>query len=267
MAVIYKTRMLVDIYKMAFAGYTQKYMAKKLGITTGGFSLWIKKKSSVRYALRMGRKDRSETEEGTFSEYIRGRLSKKMQKYWDYICAYEKTQNGYVKIKMMLDDKGERVKQKLLVFSLVYTGFDLSKALKRVAIDRRVFNRWKENDMRFVSLLHEVEQVQKDFYESALVKLVKSGDSPAIRFVNRTKNKDRGYTETSEVNVTHGGAIGVMPLPVGELNLSPGCKRELLAAVKAYNRRKRIASVVSDGISQNLLASGGNTSIVEAKTV
>jgi hypothetical protein len=261
---IYRTKFLVDIYRLSYRGFTQKYIAKQIGVSPAGFSLWIKNKASVRYAIRKGRRDRKNTNEGTFSEYIRGRLSPKMQSYWDFICAHEKSRSGYAKIKLLLENKGEKIKQKLLVYSLIYTGFDLSKALKRVAVSRRTFNRWKETDFRFTGLLHEVEEIQKDFYENALVNLVKSGDSPAIRFVNRTKNKDRGYTESTEVNVTHGGSIGVMPLPLGDLKLSPACKRELLAAVRDYNQRKKLNSAA---IPNNLLASGNDTSIIEAKRV
>lgn len=235
---IYKHRFAVDIFAMAREGASDKVIAKQLGVGAPTLSNWKKKHPSVRYAFKKARKERKANENTDWQAYVRGRLSKKLVPLWDKIVTFEREQNGYSRIEALLEGKGKRTRQQLLVYALLQTGFNLSKALRKVAISRRTFDEWRENDPEFIDLVGEIELVKKDFFEEGLVRLIRSGDSPATIFANRTVNRDRGYGESTEVKLS--GNIGFIPVPIHELDLPLEVQRAILEAI---NNRKDTKSL------------------------
>lgn len=60
----------------------------------------------------------------------------------------------------------------------------------------------------------EAEEDINDLAETMLVKNIKAGDNSAIIFRLKTRAKDRGYVERSEVTGAGGGAVQIAPLVV-----------------------------------------------------
>ena len=235
---LFKTRFLIDIYELALAGASDKTIAKHLGVSTAGFCGWKQEKKLVRYALKKAMKKRAVNEDTDWRGYIRGKLPPKIQDVWDKITEFEQESNGYTKIESLLNGKGRHVRQQLLVYAMLYTGFNTSKALRKVAISRSEFNKWKENDPEFMELLDEIKFIQKDFFEEGLIKLVRRGDSPAIIHVAKTFNRDRGYGEHTELRVS--GNIGFIPIPIHELDLPVEVQRILLEALREKEKMKAL---------------------------
>lgn len=237
---LYRPRYAVDVYRLAREGVNDKTIAKEFGLSGPGFSGWKKNYAAVRYALYRARRDRVEAEKMDWTEYVRGRLPPRLQKTWDKLMEFDKEASGYSQAEKLLQGKSTRMRQQLLVFSILSCGFNLSKALQKVRVSRQVFRTWMEEDPEFTELLHEVQEVKKDFFEEGLVRLIKSGDSPATIFANRTINRDRGYAEMME----HHHTVGFAPIPVAELDLPPETLRVLLEAL----RRKQLPETNSPAL-------------------
>lgn len=242
MMVTFKSKFLIDIYRLTLRGYNLKYISKKIGVTQAAISQWKRKHPGVDYALELAEKDRKEIEDGSFGDYLRGKLSPGMQKYWDRMNAYERQKTGYAKIQTLLKDKGTRFKQKMVIYSLIACGFNKSKALRRCGVGWMTFKRWQEHDPYFAELLMEVKENLKDFYESALIKLVKSGDSPATIYANRVYNRDRGYGEKTQIESTVN--VNVATIPIAELDLPVEVKRVILEAMEEHRKRKQVQSAI-----------------------
>jgi hypothetical protein len=231
---MFKHKFAVDIYAMAREGCSDKVIAKQLGVGAPTLCGWKKKHASVRYAFKKARKERKINENTDWQAYIRGRLSPKLLKLWDKITMFDHDENGYAQIEAMLESRGKRTRQQLLIYAFLQSGFNISKALRKVAIPQSTFDNWRENDPEFIELLGEVKLAKKDFFEEALIRLVRSGDSPATILANKTLNKDRGYGEHTEVHVS--GNVGFLPIPIHELDLPLEVQRMILEAL--HNREK-----------------------------
>ncbi len=94
-------------------------------------------------------------------------------------------------------------------------GTNISAACKAFHIVRKTFYEWYENDPEFKEAIDEAKDEIKDFGESQLLTLMKGipktdkngqlerwierPDTAAVIFFNKTRNKDRGYVERTEV--------------------------------------------------------------------
>lgn len=238
----YTSKSVVDIYRYARTGLNDKGIAKKLGISGPAFVLWQKKKASVRYALACGRKEWKKERELNWVEYVKGKLSPKQLKTWNTLTKYTSELNGYAKAKELLKGKSNKVRQELLIYALLTSGFSLSKALKTCGIERKTFLFWVENDPDFTDLINEVSEIQKDFFEESLMRLIRSGDSPATIFAARTKLRNRGYGEKVEVEHQHIHTHAVLPL--GQLNLPVEMLRTLAEAVETREKKALNAAAI-----------------------
>jgi len=243
----FKEKFIIDIYSMARDGMSEVVMSKKLGITRPCFTQWRNKHKSVRYALKKAKEDRRKGTNLNWTEYVSRQLPTRLQSIWSKITEYGCDATGYGKVEKLLSKETHRVRQELLVYAILISGFSLSKALKKVAIPRGTFVHWAETDPDFVELLTEVEEIKKDFFEEGLIKLIKAGDSPATIHGNKTLNRDRGYGEVIEQRIS--GMVGIASLPIGELNLPPEILRAILQAVEAReNKQKTLPSGVDNVI-------------------
>lgn len=230
----YRTKYIVDIYAMAREGTNEKTIAKTLGVSQAGFIGWKRRRKLVRYALRKAKKDRENTDKLSFSEYVAGKLPARLKPTWEKLTEYSNETNGYVKAQHLLKEKSTKTRQEILIYAILISGFNVSKALRKVSIPQSTYMGWLENDPDFVELIREVEYMKKDFFEEGLLKLIKAGDSPATIFANRTKNRDRGYGEVVENRLN--ATLDVRTLPICQLNLPPETLRVLLDAMKEHDR-------------------------------
>ena len=85
----------------------------------------------------------------------------------------------------------------------------ISDACKSVGVSRATYYDYYKNDEVFKSSVDEIEGVVVDYVEGKLFKLIDKGDVAATLFFMKTKGKERGYTEKSEI--THNVNIPQLP--------------------------------------------------------
>lgn len=80
----------------------------------------------------------------------------------------------------------------------------VTMAAKKVGIDRTTYYFWCNTDPEFKAACEEAIEMQKDFAESQLMKLIRDGDAGSIKFYLQTKGRDRGYGDKVEVTGADG---------------------------------------------------------------
>lgn len=80
--------------------------------------------------------------------------------------------------------------------------FNKTDACKAVKVNRSTVWRWVQDDPEFAELVREIEESMLDTAESELMKLVRSGDFKAVRFLLQTKGRRRGYGEKLQIEQT-----------------------------------------------------------------
>ncbi len=92
---------------------------------------------------------------------------------------------------------------KQFIQTFINCDFNISKACEVMSISRQTVYNWIDKVDGFSDLLIESEEQAIDTAESALMEKIKEGDIRAIIFFLRTKGKKRGYTEKSEIDLSH----------------------------------------------------------------
>ena len=64
---------------------------------------------------------------------------------------------------------------------------------------RQSYYNWMENDPAFAEEVEAIRQEQIDTVESALLNKIEGGDTTAVIFYLKTKGKERGYSERTEL--------------------------------------------------------------------
>lgn len=77
----------------------------------------------------------------------------------------------------------------------------VTTACKTVGVSRETYYRYLKEDDEFKQAVEDIEAVALDFAESQLHKQIMSGSVPATIFYLKTKGKNRGYIERSEIGV------------------------------------------------------------------
>lgn len=95
----------------------------------------------------------------------------------------------------------------------------VATSCKHAGISRQLFYDWCKNDPEFAERVSDVEELQKDFGEAALLKRIKEGDSKMIRFYAETRLKDRGYTKKHELDIKHVDDLDLSALTNDELQV------------------------------------------------
>lgn len=80
----------------------------------------------------------------------------------------------------------------------------VTMAAKKAGIDRTTYYYWCNSDPEFKAACEEAIEMQKDFAESQLMKLIRDGDAGSIKFYLQTKGRDRGYGDKIEVTGADG---------------------------------------------------------------
>jgi hypothetical protein len=210
----------VKAHILAKEGLRGKRLSSALGMSFPTFKKLKKKNSAFADAINSARAGESTVKAETFLDYIYERLPPKVKSYWDKISRWEKEENGILKIEALLAEGGMLVRMHIFMHALVSNHFNVSLACKCANISLNTLDKWVKNYPEFTMLMKHVQTFKKDFFESALVKLVGEGDSPAVIFANKTYNRDRGYNDRQEVKIeqtieqTHLVDIGVLNLPL-----------------------------------------------------
>lgn len=79
---------------------------------------------------------------------------------------------------------------------------NISQTCKAIGINRKTFYRWKEKNIAFTNEIDEINQGFYDDVESIIhEKIFKSKDTAMIIYFAKTKLKERGYSDKSEINL------------------------------------------------------------------
>lgn len=85
----------------------------------------------------------------------------------------------------------------------------ISQATKAMGIDRTTPYRWMREDEDFKDRVDEVQNVVLDFAEGRLYELVQDKNPTAVIFLLKTKGKNRGYVERTEITGMDGNGLDV----------------------------------------------------------
>ena len=75
----------------------------------------------------------------------------------------------------------------------------VTSACKSVGISRETHYRWTREDDQYKKRVLELENVALDYAETQLHKQIKGGNTSATIFYLKTKGKNRGYVERTEI--------------------------------------------------------------------
>ncbi len=75
----------------------------------------------------------------------------------------------------------------------------IAPACRAIAMTRQSYYNWMENDPAFAEEVEAIRQEQIDTVESALLNKIEDGDTTAVIFYLKTKGKERGYSERTEL--------------------------------------------------------------------
>lgn len=95
-------------------------------------------------------------------------------------------------------------KQKSFLKALAASAGNISRACRLVGIDRTNYYKWRKNE-EFKEAAHDVIEEVIDFAESSLIQQIKEKNTAATIFFLKTRAKDRGYTEKTEIE--HSGQV------------------------------------------------------------
>jgi hypothetical protein len=76
----------------------------------------------------------------------------------------------------------------------------VTSACKLADIARTTFYKWYNEDPEFRQSIDDIENIALDFAESKLHQLIKDGNPTATIFYLKTKGKNRGYVERTEIS-------------------------------------------------------------------
>lgn len=226
-------QVLIKVYELAKSGSTDSEIVKVLGIDHRVWNNWLRKKENLQMMLDEGRKSHEENMEGNIKDYVYKKLSPRARKAWDDIVEFHKFDDDEG-IARTLISFGKNIRQQLFINALIKFDFNTSEACSFVNISDQTYRQWVKNDPDFAALTQEMLVHKGNLFESALIKLVRNGDSAATIFANKTFNRNRGYGDKTSLTVNgeveHKHSIEDLDLPV-EL------RRQVLEAI----RTKRMA--------------------------
>ncbi len=218
-------RFYLQVYQLTKLGKTNKEVAEAIGVDEHTLKKWKAHRPALAEAFDEGMK-RSEQ---TFADYVFDRLPPKLQETWQQLQRFEENPNALKKITSLMANQGIRARQHLFIQALISKNFNASKAISSLGMSYGVLMQWARNDPNFSDLLNEIEWHRKNFYEDSLFELVKEKNPAATIFVNKTKNKDRGYG--AKLEVEHSGSIEHQHrqvLDLDKLNLPFDLRKQLL---------------------------------------
>jgi hypothetical protein len=258
----WKDEFYVTVYELARDGVSETQMAKSLGVSTTCLRRWKKSKPALGDAIERGRVvGGGMSPTAGFHEYIFQKLPPHLAELYNEIEAVESEPNGIQRVEAMLVHQGKRARQHLFLHALVTSNFNVSRACSTVNISRKTFESWVTSEPDFQELIQEMDFHKKNYFESALVALVARGDSSATIFVNKTINRDRGYNEKLDVNVSgnieHQHSHSVISMK--ELSLPLEVRRIILAALR--EKKGEIAN--ANGNHRRLENIPGETTLIQ----
>lgn len=198
----FKLDYIFQAYDLAKSGASEKRIAETIGVTRQTFRKWRMRYKVLDKAIKYASRSSGSGGTTTFTEYVYGLLPPYLQVLWRQINNLGKRPDQ-TQIEALLYDQGKRARQHLFIHALVNSSFNVSEACRKVGVTWTAVNKWEKYDPDFRDLMKEIHLHKKNFFESALVRLIAQGDSAATIFANKTVNRDRGYSDKVQVEHTH----------------------------------------------------------------
>src|SRR5688572_16968388 len=182
---------VLDAYEYAKSGLTVADIATAMNVCLRQFQLWMAKKPALKEAVKRG-KSRFATVQ---DDFVAKTFSPESRKVWEELRdAHLVKEMSYVdrstRIKDVLASCEDKTLQFLFAQAVLHFNFNYNKACRFVKIGEKKLNEWL-GDPYFRELLEEIKFCKGNFYESALIRKVKEGDTAAVIFVNKTYNAKR----------------------------------------------------------------------------
>jgi len=113
-------------------------------------------------------------------------------------------------------DKSRHVKKELILKALESALGVVTTACKKTGVPRSTFYKWMNEDVEFAKDVKEIEAVSLDFAESKLFEQMANNNTAATIFYLKTKGKQRGYVERSDINIGSAERIKIDIVPFDE---------------------------------------------------
>lgn len=235
---LWKEEHILQIYQLAKQGFSNKGISQALGVRYIDFIRWSKTKLSVINALQEARKGEGGTE--TFRDFVYGSLPPDLQKLWKEINRVSDGRTLSSRVNALLRPISRKNRQHLFLYALIYCNFNMTRACKVLNLPKKELQLWTD-DPEFTALLAGIHQCKKDFFESALMRLVKKGDTASVIFANRTLNRDRGYNDKVEISgeISHNHQVSI-----DQLNLPLEVRQQLLQAVRERKQLPKPVEII-----------------------
>ena len=102
--------------------------------------------------------------------------------------------------------KKTRESQNIFITALIKNNYHIANACKECKMHNTVYYKWKEDPV-FLAVLDKLRDQEVDVIEDSFRDLIKERNPQAVIFGLKTRGKDRGYVERSEVQ--HFGSDGI----------------------------------------------------------
>lgn len=240
----WKEEYYVKIYRLASDGMTDAKIAKVMGVSETLLTKWYRCKLALQQAVKEARYNLENRGEGykTFRSFVYGKLSKRAQELWDKLEEIERLGDNPERGRMhrtilrKIQEASVYIRQTLFIHSLLASNFMTSMACRRLGMHHSTVREWELRSPAFAELLAGIHEHKKDFFESALINLIRQGDSAATIYANKTINRDRGYNERVDVVHTH-NVNGKFAITAEDLD------ETTLAGLLAAQRKKKVAQL------------------------
>ena len=250
----WNNKFYIKSYQFALAGMTDVEIAEALGVSLGAFKGWINKRSTLQFALDEGRSRMKVRGNSSLRDYIYNQLPRKLKKLWNRIDKCADHPNAVQRMDALFDNHGEGARKHLFLYALTTSHFNPSQACRKVGVSKATVDRWIEQDIDFAQMVDQIHYHKKNFCDQKLMELVDDKDPAVVMFVSRTLNRDRGYSDKQEVEITgtinhthkHSITVDDRVLSI----MSPKAVKELYKAVEAVSH-KTISSEPVDALALN----------------
>jgi hypothetical protein len=198
----WKDEMLVEAHELARSGMKDAAIARTIGVAPATFAGWVQTKPALRRVLKRARTGKRGEGYTSFRDFVYGRLPKRAQELWDRLEEVERLGAHPERGKMArsilrrIQEEATHIRMSLFIHAMVSTNFMVTAACNKVGISPGLVREW---------------ELRSPDFKTHLINLVRSGDSAATIFANKTINRDRGYNEKVqvEVNHTHSGKVAL----------------------------------------------------------
>ncbi len=248
----------VTIHTLARSGMGFAEIARVIGVTKKTMTSWRKARPAVEDAFKRGRKGNEKRKENpqTFIEYVYEHVPEHLQECMDEILACAQEGTGVARVEALLRNQGKQARQHLFMHSLVTANFNASRACSMVNISRQTLEDWILKDPDFGDLMDEIHWHKKNYCEAGLFSMIDEGNVNAIIFANRTLNKDRGYSEKVEIEVSGTVQHNHTVIAIDSLDLPLPVRQTLLDAIRAGKMKILETNGATNGQSGNGTVAG-----------